>query len=179
MPPFRRRAALALILLAATGWGAAATAQEIRWDIYYRLHTAFRGAEEPLAVVNGGVRDQAARLAPRAEVQSQFWRIAVAGDGFVRITSMFTGPWVCLDVITEGGFLKDGAEMRACTGSPTQSWKIEPDEGRFRLRNAALGREVCLEAITGGGEDGLAAMRPCGFWGTQFWVLEPTGHVAQ
>jgi hypothetical protein len=169
----------ALVLAAALTCPPAATAQDIRWDIYYRLHTTFRGAEEPLGIVNGGVRNDAARLQPKQEVQSQFWRIAVAGDGFARITSMFRGPWVCLDVVTEGGFLKDGAEMRPCDGAPTQSWRLEREDAGFRLRNAALGRELCLEAITGGGEDGLAAMRPCGFYGTQFWVIEPTAHSAR
>lgn len=170
------RLALLLCLIAAP---AAAQVTEIRGDIHYRLHTTLHGEGQPLAVVNGGVRNDAARLHPLAEVQSQFWRIVVSGDGFARITSMFRGPWVCLDVVNEGGFLKGGAEMRPCNGAPTQSWRLEREDNAFRIFNAASGRELCLESLTGGGEDGLAAMRPCGYFGTQFWVLAPTAHRAE
>lgn len=173
------RALILSVALTLAAGPAAAQITEIRADIFYRLHTALHGEGRSLAVVNGGVRNDAARIDPLAEVQSQFWRIVVAGDGFARITSMFRGPWVCLDVVNEGGFLKGGAEMRPCTGAPTQSWRLVREDKSFRLLNAASGSELCLEALTGGGEDGLAAMRPCGYFGTQFWVLVPTAHRAE
>lgn len=173
------RVSIPVLMTALAAGPGAAQVTEIRGDIYYRLHTTLQGEERSLAVVNGGVRNDAARLDPAAEVQSQFWRIVVSGDGFARITTMFRGPWICLDVVTEGGFLKGGAEMRRCDGAPTQSWRFVREDNAFRLLNAASGTELCLESLTGGGEDGLAAMRPCGYFGTQFWMLVPTAHRAE
>ena len=69
----------------------AASAEMPGPDVYYRLSTSFRGADQALDVFNGGDKDNLTHLARRKNVTGQFWSFAPIGDGTYRLTTQFRG----------------------------------------------------------------------------------------
>lgn len=160
-------ALLALIL------APAAQAQEIRTDIYYRLHTEFLGPEMPLGVINGSSLNNAAKLEPLAESSAQYWHIVPSARGTIRLTTMFRGQGECLGVILEGE-RKGEAALLPCDETPGQRWGLDTREARLRLSNEALGATKCLDVIGDGPAKNRLYLNECGFWAGQLWTLKPT-----
>ncbi|GAP92704.1 putative calcium calmodulin-dependent protein kinase type 1b protein [Rosellinia necatrix] len=69
---------------------------------YYRLHTVKAGTSKAADVLND--RDTESRhvvLAETGDYSGQFWRVDAWGDGFYRISNLFTGEGKHLDVYSD------------------------------------------------------------------------------
>ncbi|MGQ0566822.1 MAG: RICIN domain-containing protein [Gemmobacter sp.] len=164
------RLPLALLLLSLC---APALAQEIRTDIYYRLHTEYLGPDMPLGVVNGGDLNNAAMLEPLAESSAQYWHIVPSARGTIRLTTMFRGQGECLGVILEGARTGEAA-LLPCNEEAGQRWTLDTREARLRLSNDAAGATKCLDVIGNGAGKNRLYLNDCGFWAGQLWTLKPT-----
>ena len=161
----------ALLILALAP--AAATAQEIRTDIYYRLSTEYLGRDMPLGVINGGSLNNAAKLEPLAESSAQYWHIVPSVRGTIRLTTMFRGQGECLGVIPDGDRQGEAA-LLPCDESESQRWGLDTREARLRLTNEAFGATKCLDVIGDGPGKNRLYLNDCGFWAGQLWTLKPT-----
>lgn len=155
-----------------------AAAQEIRQDIYYRLTTELHAEGNSLGVVNGGPTDLSAVIEPTANVSGQFWRIQPSTFGTVRLTTLFRGPWYCLDTLLEGDRRGEVA-LAVCNEGKGQRWTIVTEDNGYRLENDALGAPQCLDVVAEGPAKGRLRLNPCGFYGGQFWQLIETEQPVQ
>ena len=158
-----------IVAAAVVGTGATvALADETTKHIY----TQWKGAEMPLDVINGGPLDNFVRLQPRADVSGQSWVLTPDDQGTFRLTTLFRGKDMCLDVVrVKGGGGMDGfLKLNACGNHEGQYWTSSDDAGWLKLRPQFW--RLCLDVVNGGEYDGMAHMADCGDYSGQHWKIE-------
>ena len=77
-----------------------------------------------LDVFNGGPKNNLTRLEPDQDVSGQFWRFVANGDGTFRLSTLFRGPRMCLDIFNGGPKITSHSSVVAATSrvSSGTSW---------------------------------------------------------
>lgn len=85
--------------------GQAWEVETLKGEPYVRLKTEFTGPGKCLDIVNDGANDKVT-MAPCGNFTGQFWSMTVQGGAgnkaHFRMTSKFTGPKRCLDIVNDG-----------------------------------------------------------------------------
>ena len=96
-------------------------------------------------------------------------------DGHYRLTTMFRGDAMCLDVVN-GGPRNNQTQLTPCGNFSGQLWRItNAGADRYRLTTMFRGENFCLDVVNGGSDNNATHLVPCGDFSGQFWRLMPTG----
>lgn len=171
-----RAAAAAAVAL---GLGAGAEAQDFE---FLKLSNALLGDGVVLDIVNGGPEDMMAQLTSSGNYSGQFWvRRDIGVPGYFALSTEFTGPDMCLDVILNSDRYFHMMRMETCGGHESQQWTVfEKGDGFAWVHNRAVGGAYCLSFTEEAGLDGLAQLDPCDDDAPeQYWRADATGRYAQ
>lgn len=94
------------------------------------------------------------------------WISIPDASGAVRLTTMFGGAALCLDLV-------DGTNRLAfarCGARPGQLWHLVQSGSTTRLSNAAGGPDRCLDVINDGTNNPLQLVA-CGNYSGQLWTV--------
>ena len=108
-------------------------------------------------------------------VGSMFWRFVGNGDGTFRLSTLFRGPAMCLDIFN-GGANNNQPHLVRCGNFTGQFWNIMVSESgdRVRLTTRFRGPGMCLDISNGGVNDNQPHLVNCGNFTGQFWTLTKT-----
>src|SRR5262249_55115677 len=89
-----------------------------------------------------------------AGVEGQYWRISPRANGYFRLTTLYGGQRMCLDVFDRGQPYSDNTRLTPCSNFSGQLWRItggpiasrvgDPASVRFTTKRRGSGR--CLQA---------------------------------
>jgi hypothetical protein len=89
----------------------------------------------------------------------------------IRLSTQFTGPDQRLEVVNGGPFQNLAIMTDVNEESSGQLWTVTSEGQWVRIRNEAVGRDMCLDVVNGGHPQYMVQMRPCGNYSGQFWKI--------
>jgi hypothetical protein len=93
----------------------------------------------------------------------------------IGLATEFTGPGQRLEIVN-GGPYQDLAIMSDVNEeSAGQSWRVTSEGQWVRIRNDAMGENMCLDVVNGGHPEYMVQMRPCGNYSGQLWQISASG----
>jgi len=124
-------------------------------------------------LLRGGDRNDMTHLALAADHSGRYWRLTPADNGYFRLTTMFRGEGMCLDVYN--GVPRDNqVHLTPCANYSGQFWALSNQNGRYRLTTQFRGPGMCLDIFNGGPDDNQSHLTPCADYSGQDWQISPT-----
>jgi hypothetical protein len=163
------RLVLAIGLLLA-GLPVPTSAQSVDQSFYYKLSTQFRASGMNF---NGGPKNNLTRLESDQDVSGQFWRFVGNADGTFRLSTLFRGPDMCLDIFN-GGPNNNQPHLAKCANLSGQLWNIKEDGDAVRLTTLFRGPDMCLDIFNGGPTNNQPHLAKCANLSGQRWILTKT-----
>jgi Ricin-type beta-trefoil lectin domain len=97
------------------------------------------------------------------------------GDGTFRLSTLFRGPGMCLDIFN-GGANNNQPHLVNCGNFTGQFWNVmvSEDGDRVRLTTKFRGPGKCLDIFNGGPNDNQPHLVNCAKLSGQLWTLTKT-----
>ena len=111
-----------------------APGQRLDVSFYHRLATQFRGSGMALDTVPFGPRANFTGL-KNGNFTGQNWALQFVSEGTYKLHTEFRGDAMCLELIN-GGANNNQPQFQKCSTSEAQLWKLEPEGGTYRIKNA-------------------------------------------
>ena len=170
------KAALTTIALCAA---TVASSQGLDANAYYRLEPAGAPGQLSLDVINN--EHNTLMLAPSGDFSGQYWRFTSAGGGKYRLTTMFRGDGMCLDV-QNGGPANNELMLAPCRNASGQLWTLRPTPNGVRMTSDFRGANQCADVAQGAqnARHNWGGLQACseGRDGSQVWRIVGTGRTA-
>lgn len=89
----------------------------------------------------------------------------------IRLATQFTGPGQRLEIVNGGPFQDLALMAEVNEEAAGQRWHVTSEGDWLRIRNEAMGNDMCLDVVNGGDPAYMVQMRPCGNYSGQFWQI--------
>src|SRR4029077_13529820 len=121
------------------------------------------------------VKSRFGALSSTLHPSPKYWRFVANADGTFRLSTLFRGSGMCLDVFN-GGPNNNQPHLADCADLSGQFWNIllTKDANVVRLTTAFRGPRMCLDIFNGGPNNNQPHLADCADLAGQFWTITKT-----